>query len=118
MDAVVLPVLLLSLGALVAVANGAGALQAIRRRRRGDRRGFSAVPLLGLLFVLGAAAANARGGHPPLPAWLFWLVAMADVATWSLFFLPLFLVSRRFARPVAERAVSAPPRSGTPRRPS
>lgn len=88
----VLPAFLLSLAALVALANGFGVLSAIRRRRRGDPRGFSTIPLVGLLCVLGAAMMATRGGYPPLPAWLLWLVAMADAATWSLLCLPWHLL--------------------------
>jgi hypothetical protein len=94
MDANIFAVLLLMLAALVAFGNAAGALQAVRRQRRGDPRGFSTIPLLGPLCVLGAAATATQEGSFSLPSWLFWLVASLDVSTWSLLCLPVFAFRR------------------------
>jgi len=82
--------ILFGLSTLVAVGNITGVLAAVRRKKRGEDRGFSCVPVLSL--VLGIAAWIV--GPEPLGAWLL-LPALLDPATWSLALLPFYAFTDR-----------------------
>ncbi|UXI68830.1 hypothetical protein [Tahibacter amnicola] len=53
--------------------------------RRGLGRVVSPVPLLVQLLAGAAALVASLAGIDWLPQWLFWTVALADVALWGLF---------------------------------
>lgn len=81
---------LFGLATLIAACNLIGGVAAVRRQRRGDSRGYSAIPLFSIPLSVGAYLAG------PEPLGLFALAPAAlDPATWSLLSMPFFLIAER-----------------------
>ncbi len=78
-----------ALASCIAIGDVIGGYQAILRRRKGIPRGFSTVPLLSLLFSLAALALL----YQTIGYWAL-LPAALDPATWSLVYLPFYLLWR------------------------
>ena len=76
------------LSSLIAGANLFGAVAAVRRKRRGEDRGYSSVPLLSLLFAIAAWFA----GPEPLGLWVL-LPPALDPGTWSVLLLPWYALT-------------------------
>jgi len=74
----VLCFLFFGLSTLVALLNIYGAATATVRKRRGDGRGFSCVPLVSLAFAVAAWFA----GPEPFGLWVFAPAAL-DPGTWT-----------------------------------
>jgi len=94
--AVVFSAIALALAACAAVFNWACVIASYRFRRQGVQRHVSTVPIVAQALVVIAAVISARAASPLAPTWLFWLVAFLDPALFSILYLPVFLLRRRF----------------------
>ena len=89
---------LLCLAALIAAGNVAILLTLWRCRRRGQPRSASMVLLFGLLFCLASLAFRALAHATSPPTVLIAAVILLDPATWSLLWLPFFLILEAIRR--------------------
>lgn len=76
----------MGLGSLIAIGNIAGALAAMRNRRKGIQKGYSSIPLLSLILC---GAAYAAGGDSP--GLIVFLPCLFDPGTWLTACLPYIL---------------------------
>lgn len=90
----VIAVILLGLGAGVAAFNCACVFENYRLMRQGVQRHVSTVPLIAQVVVLIAAVIASKVPSPLLPIWLFWAVALSDVALLQIFYLPVLFLRR------------------------
>ena len=81
----------LGLSTLVAFGNTVGCIGALRRKRRGEDRGYSAVPLVSMIFSFGAWA---MGGNA-IGLWAF-IPAAVDPGTLVIAALPVFALIDRY----------------------
>jgi len=79
--------LLLGLGVVVDAGNALALWRNLRRRRAGDDRHVSFVPLLAQMFASGAAFATTLSSSPDWSTTACWAVALCDVS------LPVLLMS-------------------------
>ena len=81
---------LIGLSALVAFGNLVGCIGALRRRRRGEDRGYSNVPLLSVLFAFGGWAL----GGEAIGLWAF-IPAAVDPGTLVVAAIPVYALFGR-----------------------
>ena len=91
----IIAVALLSIAVLVSVGNWFGAVSCLLARRKGNSRNFSLVPIVTLALVAVAAVVDSRTSSVDIQYWLYWLVALTDLALWQLLYLPIFLYLNR-----------------------
>ena len=87
--------IVLALGACVVVLNWACVIANIRLRRQGAKRHVSTISFVPQLLVLISAIVSSRLVSPPIPGWVFWLVAFADPALFSILYYPVFLLRKK-----------------------
>jgi hypothetical protein len=92
----ILAVVVLAFGACVDVLNCGCVIANIRFKRQGIKRHVSTQPLLAQIFAYIGALLSSRTLTPLLPGWIFWLVALSDVALLSILYYPIFLIRRKF----------------------
>jgi hypothetical protein len=81
--------ILIALASYIAILDIFGCTRAIVRKRRGDSRGYSNIPVLSLLLCCIAWLI----ARPTFGFWAF-VPAILDPATWSLIYLPFYLRHR------------------------
>ena len=91
-------VVFLLLSSAIAVFNWACVIASYRLRHAGIRRHVSCVPVVGVIFVFLAAMLSLRATAPPISGWLLVAAALADPATLSILYLPVFLLGKKFPR--------------------
>lgn len=90
-----LSALVLFVALVTVVFNWIHAGQTIVRRLRGDRRTVSLVYAVPQILVWMAAVLHYRADPPMFPAWLFAMVALADVSLYCIVFALLSAPIRR-----------------------
>jgi len=95
----ILCLVFLIVAATVVVLNWGCVILSLRYKRQGLKRNVSTVPLVAQIFIILSSIVQARAPGPWLPNWVFWVVACADMSLWSILFLPLRVLQRRFAPP-------------------
>jgi hypothetical protein len=85
-----LAIILLGAASLVAISNDVGMIAALQRKKKGDKRGFSCVAGISLIFCGGAWFVD-RTHH----SWWFFLPAALDAGTWTVIYLPWFLLYQK-----------------------
>jgi hypothetical protein len=86
---------LLVLAVVVCVLNWGCVIASYRLRRQGSKRHVSTIPLVAQILISLAVLVTPASSSVPL--WLFWVVAFADPALYSILYLPLFLLRRKFS---------------------
>jgi hypothetical protein len=89
---------LLGFGLWVVALNWACTVASYRLQQSRMQWGACVVPVVAQVLVGTAALVSSLSASPLLPGWLFWLVAMTDVALLQILYLPVLLMRREFVR--------------------
>ena len=92
----------LALAICVVVLNWGCVIASIRMRRQGLPRHVSTVPLVAQVLV-GLALFLSMDNAVGVPNWVYGCIALADPALYSLLYLPIFLLRRRYLKKTTER---------------
>ena len=87
-------VVLLLIGACLALLNWTALYVSYRNRQRGIDRYVSGTPGVPQIAVLLSAAVAHWVQVIHVPSWVFWLIALADTTTFMILGLPAFLLRR------------------------
>ncbi|MDR0737284.1 MAG: hypothetical protein LBF51_10755 [Zoogloeaceae bacterium] len=85
-------IITLLLGIYVVVFNWGAVIANFRLQRKGISRHISPVFFAAQILVCIAALFSSRSTVVPIPLWVFWFVALADLALWKLLYFLIFLL--------------------------
>jgi len=86
--------IVLVLATFIVVVNWASTIQTNLNHMRGIKRNHSMVPVVAQFLVLIAGGIEWLSGAI-LPASIFWVIALSDLAFWCLLYLPVYLLRER-----------------------